>query len=100
MSSEIDTRRPIEIRDRLDDPTINKVAEIYETMLKVVGADTDDNSESLAEESLQAMDIQAQLERHFGVAIPNEVVESRPSIRQIARYLVLRTVQVATGASA
>ena len=62
---EIDATRPIEIRDRLDDPTINKVAEIYETILKVVGACADDNIESLGGDSLQAMDIQAELERHF-----------------------------------
>jgi acyl carrier protein len=69
------------------------VAEIYETILKVVGACADDNIESLGGDSLQAMDVQAELERHFRVAIPNKLVESRPSIRQIARYL-----QGATGA--
>ena len=89
---EIDATRPIEIHDKLDDPTINKVAEIYETILKVVGACADDNIESLGGDSLQAMDVQAELERHFRVTIPNELVESRPSIRQIARYL-----QSATG---
>jgi amino acid adenylation domain-containing protein len=94
---EIDAARPIERRDRLDDPTINKVAEIYETMLKVVGACADDSIESLGGDSLQAMDIQAELERQFGVAIPNELVESRPSIRQIARYLAVRSIQAATG---
>ena len=96
--AEIDATRPIEIRDRLDDPTINKVAEIYETILKVVGAGADDNIESLGGDSMQAMDILAELERHFRVSIPNELVESRPSIRQIARYLLVRSVQDATGA--
>jgi non-ribosomal peptide synthetase component F len=83
---------------KLHGQTINKVAEIYETILKVVGAGADDNIESLGGDSMQAMDILAELERHFRVSIPNELVESRPSIRQIARYLLVRSVQDATGA--
>jgi hypothetical protein len=48
--------------------------------------------------ALQAVDIQAELERHVRVGIPKELVEGRPSIRQIARYLLVRSVQGATGA--
>ena len=52
---------------------------------KVVGACADDSIESLGGDSLQAMDIQAELERQFSVAIPKELVESRPSIRACRR---------------
>jgi len=87
---QFDAARPIEVRHRLDDPLIDKVSQIYEAVLRIAGVSADDNVESLGGDSLQAINIQAELERQFGIAIPEELVEQRPSIRQIAQFVTLR----------
>jgi amino acid adenylation domain-containing protein len=87
---QFDAARPLEVRDRREDPLIDKVAQIYEAVLRINGASADDNVDSLGGDSLQAITIQTELERQFGIAIPEEIVEQRPSIRQIARFLTLR----------
>jgi acyl-coenzyme A synthetase/AMP-(fatty) acid ligase/acyl carrier protein len=84
---QFDAERPIEVRDRLDDPLIDEISHIYEAVLGVRGVSPDDNVQSLGGDSLQAMTIQLELEQRFGMPFPAEIVEQRPSIRKIAQFL-------------
>jgi amino acid adenylation domain-containing protein len=93
---QLDAERPIEVRDRLDDPLIDEIAHIYETVLELEGVSPDDNVESLGGDSLQAVEIQAELEHRFALRLPAELVEQRPSIRQLARFLAGRLSHVIT----
>ena len=44
---QFDAARPLEVRDRRDDPLIDKVSQIYETVLRINGASADDNVDLL-----------------------------------------------------
>jgi amino acid adenylation domain-containing protein len=93
---QLDAERPIEIRDRLDDPLIDEIAKIYETVLGVSGASPDDNVESLGGDSVQAIDVQLKLEQRFGISFPEEIIEQRPSIRKVAQFVNTRAEHAAT----
>jgi acyl-coenzyme A synthetase/AMP-(fatty) acid ligase/acyl carrier protein len=86
-----DAQRPIEVRDRLDDPLIDEIAQIYEAVLGVRKASPDDNLQSLGGDSLQAVALQLELEQRFGILLPPALVAQRPSIRRIAQFLLART---------
>ena len=53
-------------------------------------ATPDDNVYSLGGDSLQAVKVAVELERHFGVAIPPDLWESALIIRELAEWLVAR----------
>ena len=95
---QLDAERPIEIRDRLDDPLIDEIAQIYETVLGVSGASPDDNVESLGGDSVQAIDVQLKLEQRFGISFPEEIIEQRPSIRKVAQFVNTRADAATVGA--
>ena len=88
---QFDLERPIGIRDRSDDPLIDEIARMYEAVLGVTGASHDDNVETLGGDSLQAVTLQAELERRFGVLLPEVLVEQRPSIGKVAEFLSTRS---------
>ena len=93
---QFDAERPIEARDRLDDPLIEEIAHIYEAVLGVRGLSPDDNVESLGGDSLQAITIQVELEHRFGVLFPEYMIEQRPSIHEIAQFLITRSDRART----
>ena len=93
---QFDAERSIEARDRLDDPLIEEIALIYEAVLGVRGLSPDDNVESLGGDSLQAVTIQVELEHRFGVSFPEYMIEQRPSIREIAQFLITRSDRART----
>jgi acyl carrier protein len=93
---QFDAERPMEVGDGLGDPLIDEIANIYEAMLGVRGVCPDDNVESLGGDSLQAVTIQVELEQRFGVLFPGYIIEQRPSIREIAQFLIERPGHVTT----
>jgi surfactin family lipopeptide synthetase B/lichenysin synthetase B len=83
-----DAERPMQVRDRTDDPLIDEIAQIFEAVLEVHGASADDNVQSLGGDSLQAVTLELELEQRFGLPLPAELVEQRPTIRDIAQFLM------------
>jgi amino acid adenylation domain-containing protein len=96
---QFDAERVIEVRDRLDDPLLDEIANIYEAVLGVRGVTPDDNVQSLGGDSLQAVSIQLELEQRFGVLFPEEIIQQRPSIRKIAQFLIARPGHVTNAGS-
>jgi acyl carrier protein len=85
--AELDAARPIEMRDRLEDPLLDEVAGIFEAAIGASGVTADDTLASIGGDSLQAVIVAAELERRYAVAIPDHLIEGHPTIREIARWL-------------
>jgi amino acid adenylation domain-containing protein len=96
---QFDSERSVEVRCRSDDPLIDEVAQIYESVLRIRNVSPDDNVQSLGGDSLQAIDIQLELEQRFEVRFPEEMIEQRPSIRKIAQFLIARPAHVTNAGS-
>ena len=93
----LDAERPIEIRDRLDDPLIDEIAQIYETVLGVSGASADDNVESLGgaipcKPSMSSLNWSSASASRF----LEQIIEQRPSIRKVAQFVNTRAKHAAT----
>jgi acyl carrier protein len=71
-------------------PLIAELVKIFESVLGNVGATLEDNVLSLGGDSLQAIKVALELEKHFGIAIPADVFESIQTIRELARWLTVR----------
>ncbi len=71
----------------IENPIIVEVAKVFEQVLEVTGATADDNLASLGGDSLQAVDIAAELERHFGVIVSDETMVSTHTIQDLALWI-------------
>lgn len=99
--AEMDAVRGAQIADPIDDPLINEVAKIFKLVLGVGGATPEDNVASLGGDSLQAVRIAIELEKHFDVSISPELFNGSKSINVLARWISLqRAKQTSTARSA
>jgi acyl carrier protein len=85
--AELDAARPIDMCDRLNDPLINSVAEIFEAVVGVSDVTANDTLASIGGDSLEAATVAAELERRYTVVIPDYFMQERLTIREIARWL-------------
>ena len=73
--------------DGMENPIVAEVAKVFEQVLEVTGASADDNLASLGGDSLQAVDIAAELERRFGVTVSEETMASAHTIQDLALWI-------------
>jgi amino acid adenylation domain-containing protein len=66
-------------------PLIGALVETFEHVMKVSGVRPSDNILSLGGDSLQALELALEIERRFGVVVPNEAQDPTRSISQWAR---------------
>ena len=71
----------------IESPMVAAVAKVFEQVLEVTGATPDDNVASLGGNSLQAVDIAAELERCFGVIVSDETMGSALTIQDLALWI-------------
>jgi acyl-coenzyme A synthetase/AMP-(fatty) acid ligase/acyl carrier protein len=70
------------------DGLASEVAEVFRVTLRVPVVGADDNVATLGGDSLQEMSVMVALERHFGVTLPPTFIETRPTIGEIAGWLM------------
>jgi acyl carrier protein len=66
-------------------PLMRAFIEIFERVMKVSGARPSDNIRSLGGDSRQALELALEVERRFGVVVPEEAQDPTRSISQWAR---------------
>jgi acyl carrier protein len=81
---------------RLDGSLIDQVAAVFERVLGVRAATSEDNLASLGGDSLQAVEIALELERHFAVPLPVETFNAAQSIGELARWIAARNASERT----
>jgi acyl carrier protein len=72
---------------RTEGSLVDQVARVFERVLGVGGATPEDNVSTLGGDSLQAVDIVLELERHFGVELSVDIFHGAHSIADLARLL-------------
>jgi amino acid adenylation domain-containing protein len=72
---------------RIENPIIAEVAKVFEQVLEVTGATADDNLASLGGDSLQAVDVAAELERRFGIIVSEETMAAAHTIQDLALWI-------------
>jgi len=85
--AQMDVGRMDQDSDGIENPIIAEVAKVFEQVLEVTGASADDNLASLGGDSLQAVDIAAELERRFGVMVSEETMASAHTIQDLALWI-------------
>jgi amino acid adenylation domain-containing protein len=83
----LDVSRMDQGSEGIENPIIAEVAKVFEQVLEVTGASADDNLASLGGDSLQAVDIAAELERRFGVIVSEETMASAHTIQDLALWI-------------
>jgi acyl carrier protein len=83
----LDASRMDQGSDGIETPIIAEVARVFEQVLQVTGATADDNLASLGGDSLQAVDIAAELERRFGVMVSEETMAAAHTIQDLALWI-------------
>jgi acyl carrier protein len=84
---QIDADRMRQESHCIENPIIAEVARVFEQVLDVTGATADDNLASLGGDSLQAVDIAAEVERRFGVIVSDEAMASALTIQDLALWI-------------
>jgi len=84
--------------DRHNDPLLDQVARIFEAVIGLKGATAEDTVASLGGDSLQEIKVFIELERRYGVTIPNDVIERRTTIGAIARRIASQIALHSAGA--
>lgn len=69
---------------------IDEVAGIFELVLGREGATPEDNVASLGGDSLQAVNVALELERHFGIPVPPERFAAAQTIRDLSRWIAMQ----------
>lgn len=95
--AQLDATRVVEMVNPIDDPLIAELVKIFESVLGNVGATAEDNVSSLGGDSLQAVKVALELEKHFGVVVPANVFESIQTIRELARWLAVHKASPKAG---
>jgi acyl carrier protein len=83
----IDAERSADTGDRAADTIAARVASAMERVLGMTGVTPDDSLASLGGDSLQAVEVIAELERQFGLAIPHDTFAAAQSIRELADHI-------------
>ncbi len=73
--------------ERASDPVLDRVAAVFERVIGVSGASSEDNMLSLGGDSLGAVDVVLELEREFGVRVPVDAFRDRQSLRDLADWV-------------
>ena len=90
----------IEAQPGYDDGSLaHEVINIFETLLGRTGAALNDSVASLGGDSLQEMNVVAEVERRFAVIIPDSIIQQRPTISEILSFIDGRGASRATGSS-
>ena len=85
--AEMDTACVVEMISPNDQPLIAELIQIFESVLSNVEATPEDNVSSLGGDSLQAVKVVLELEKHFGIKIPADAFELIQTIRELACWL-------------
>jgi len=85
--AQLDASRMRRDSQGIEDSIVVEVTKVFEQVLEVTGATADDNLYSLGGDSLQAVDIAAELERRFGVIVLEETMASVHNIRDLAMWI-------------
>ena len=85
--AQIDAARTIKMLDCHNNSVMDKIAGILESIIGVKGATPEDTVPSLGGNSLQELNVFTELERAFGVIISDEMINQRPTISSIARWI-------------
>lgn len=88
--AELDAVRETAAGDPRGHPVLIEVTGIIETVLGVSGATPEDNLSSLGGDSLQAVEIMAEVEARFGVSVPTDLFAARRNIRDLASWIAER----------
>jgi len=83
----LDLENATKIHQRHDNPVIGEISDIFEKIIGVSGATPEDTIASLGGDSLQEVNVMAELERRYAIAIPDDVVGGQPTIRSLANWL-------------
>ncbi len=81
----MDAAQAIKVPERRNDPFLDQIAGIFETIIGLKGATPEDTVASLGGDSLHELNIFAELERRYGVTIPDTMINHGPTISAIAR---------------
>jgi amino acid adenylation domain-containing protein len=87
---QIDAERLAQMIVPIDDPLIAELIKIFESILGDVRATPEDNVSSLGGDSLQVVQIAAELQYRFGIALPIDIFETTQTIRELARWIASR----------
>ena len=93
----MDAVRVMEMVNPSDDPLIAELIKIFESVLGNVGATPEDNVSSLGGDSLQAIKVALELEKHFSIAIPADVFELIRPFGNWRRWLAVQKVSPTPG---
>jgi acyl-coenzyme A synthetase/AMP-(fatty) acid ligase/acyl carrier protein len=85
--AEMDAERSAAGSGQVENEVVAEVIRVFEQIIGVSGATADDNIASLGGDSLQAVDIAAELERRFGVTISDETMASAQTIAALASWI-------------
>ena len=85
--AQMDTARLIAVHEHSNDPLINEIICIFKAVVGVSGATPDDTIASIGGDSLQTVNILAELERRYAITIPDDLMGERRTIRSIARWI-------------
>jgi amino acid adenylation domain-containing protein len=95
--AQMDAACVVDMVNPVDDPLIAELVKIFDSVLGDVGATAEDNVSSLGGDSLQAVKVALELEKHFGVTIPANVFESIQTIQELARWLAVQKASPTAG---
>jgi amino acid adenylation domain-containing protein len=98
--AQMDATRVVQMVNPIDDPLIAQLVKIFDSVLGNVGATAEDNVSSLGGDSLQAVKVALELERHFDVVVPADVFESIQTIQELARWLAVQKAPPTPGLGA
>jgi amino acid adenylation domain-containing protein len=98
--AQMDATRVVQMVNPIDDPLIAQLVKIFDSVLGNVGATAEDNVSSLGGDSLQAVKVALELEKHFGITIPSDVFESIQTIQELARWLSVQQASPTPGLGA
>lgn len=93
----MDTARAIKVECR-DDLFLDQIAGIFEAVIGLKGATPQDTVASLGGDSLQELKVFAELERRYGVPIPDTMINQRPTISSIACWMADQIARLSTHA--
>ena len=83
----IDAAQATKLFERQSDPFVDTIARIFESISGIEGATTDDTIATLGGDFLQELDLFAELERRYGFAISDDLVDERATIGSVACWI-------------
>ena len=84
--AQLDADRSAEGAERIESGVVAQIIQVFEEIIGIAGATADDNVASLGGDSLQAVDIAAELERRFAVTVSDEAMAAQ-TIQELALWI-------------